>query len=240
MPRKSDKMRDINEILHDIEEVNRNTKITNQEKKERLEKLGKELEEYEKTDIVPILKKINEQEVIEALKKYKKEEYLTEQEINIILNASISNAWNTLKKLGIELKRTSLNGMCKLAQELAIKPLENVGIKVTKNSAEKCFNYPQTHYFGTATFKISKNESKTYLIDPTYIQFYKEVLDKDFAKELIENGYIELTEENLKKYIKTFIKSIDNDINYYKIIKKENDIEYTESEIYDYNFFKKK
>ena len=229
-------MRDINEILNDIEEVNTNDKYDYKQKLEKLDRLGKELEEYEKTEINPVIKEINEKELNAIIIKYKNNEYLTKKEIKKILDASLNYTWNTFKELGIELKRTSLNGMCELAQELSIKPLAQLGIEVTKNNAQKCFGTSLTHYFATATFKIKENETITYIIDPTYIQFYKNSPNKEFDKELIENGYIELTKDNLKKYIQVFKSNPENIELYLEKIKSE---KYAEQNVINNNYTNK-
>ena len=145
-------MRDINEILNNIEEINRNSNLTSKEKKELLEKLGKELEEYEKTDINPKIKIIDEKKLEEIVNKHYNNECLQPNEIKILLDSCIRFTWNSFKILGIKLNRTSLNGMCKLAQELSLKPLEQIGVDITKNSASKCFNYPK--------FVFRRNSSK--------------------------------------------------------------------------------
>ncbi len=90
--------------------------------------------------------------------------------------------------------------------------------------------------FGTVTFPYQDNErviDKTYLIDSTYRQFFSTmrcnegryyteeentnlkvapdpgyfVTDKNFAKSLMKDGYIELTKENAKKYGEAFYKA---------------------------------
>ena len=132
-------------------------------------------------------------------------------------------------------------------------PLENIGLEVTKNSATGSFDYPFNHAFGTVTFPYN-GATKTYLIDTTYRQFfttnrcnegryYQEeentglkvapdpgyfVEDKDFARSLMRNGYIELTEETATKYGEAFNKASiplkdidkinDSNINYYQRI----------------------
>ena len=82
-------------------------------------------------------------------------------------------------------------------------------------------NIPLTHYSTAVTLNVD-NELKSYLIDLTYSQFFKEefVLDnletgsinrdnksreqKDFQNELRNKGYVLLTEESFRFYINNF------------------------------------
>jgi len=151
-----------------------------------------------------------------------------------ILNWTIVNTLDNLNsflcQLGINAYRDCLDGYCEPAQAISIMPLENLGLKVTKNKAQDCFGYCYNHAFGTVTFPIDidgKIVEKTYLVDPTYRQFFSTVYcnegmyysqhkvapdvgyfaDKDFAKELLANGFIELTEESSKLYGLPFYKA---------------------------------
>lgn len=187
----------------------------------------------------------------DAIDSLKKGNDLTDEEIEILLQASVMNARRGFESLGIDIKNNSLNGFCELGQALSLMPLENIGVEVTKNSASESFGYPFNHAFGTATFPYN-GATKTYLIDTTYRQFfttnrcnegryYQEeentglkvapdsgyfVEDENFARNLMRNGYIELTEETATKYGEAFNKASiplgdinkinDNNINYYQ------------------------
>ena len=211
----------------------------------------------------PERKRIDKEKLQEVLNHYKEikdnnlEEGLTSEEIKILLDYSVENARIAFDSLGINVKTNSLNGLCELGQALTIMPLENLGLKVTKNSASLCFSYPFNHVFGTVTFPYQDNErviDKTYLIDSTYRQFFSTmrcnegryyteeentglkvapdpgyfIEDKAFAKTLMRDGYVELTEENAKKYGEPFyqasisLKDIklphNSDIDYYSNI----------------------
>ena len=147
-------------------------------------------------------------------------------------------------------------------------------LKNTKNSASECFKYPFNHKFGTVTFTEKNNdkiEEKTYLIDTTYRQFFTSIRcnegryytkeentnkianpdpgyfieDISFAKELITNGYIELTKENSIKYGKPFYLSslsmnkLNNktNIDYYKnIITSTEKYTISRDEIEEFNY----
>ena len=229
-------------------------------------------------DAKPTKKEINITSLEEALNNYKNNNYLTHKEVKLILDSVINFTWSMLERLAVNLDNSSLNGYCELAQALSLLPLESINLKVTKNRANKCFNYPFNHNFGTVTFneKIDgKIEEKTYLIDPTYRQFFTSircnegryyteeentgkktapdpgyfVKDKSFAKELISNGYIELTKINAYKYGSSFYlsgllkdnKEKEIDINYYQNIidsKDEYKISLEELDMFNYNYLK--
>lgn len=190
----------------------------------------------------PERKAIDKDLLEEAINHYKNiknnntNEGLTLEEIKILLDYVVEYARSKFESLGINLKISSLNGLCELGQNLTIMSLEKLGLKVTKNSADVCFNYPFNHVFGTVTFPYQDHDrvvDKTYLIDSTYRQFFTTVrcnegryyteeentglkvapdpgyfvTDKDFAKALMRDGYIELTKENAKKYGEAFYKA---------------------------------
>ncbi len=163
-------------------------------------------------------------------------EGLKEEEIKVLLDYSVENARRAFEMLGINLKTNSLNGLCELGQALTIMPFEDLGFSVTKNSATICFNYPFNHVFGTVSFPYQDHGrvvDKTYLIDSTYRQFFSTIRcnegryyteeentnlrvapdpgyfieDIDFAKTLMRDGYIELNNENAKKYGEAFKKA---------------------------------
>ena len=121
----------------------------------------------------------------------------------------------------------SLSGHCGFSQYSSLYPLQKLGLKVTVNNFSK-YNIP-SHAFGTVTIPINENGNivdKRYLVDCTYRQFFTTdfnvigrymdstaepgffvVQDEEeisFAKELLKNGYIEATQDNLKKYLKPF------------------------------------
>lgn len=166
--------------------------------------------------------------------KCKKEKYLSSGDILCLLDWVVENTRSNLESLGFILEKNSLNGFCDISQAISLMPLEDMRVSVTKNSAAKSFGYPLNHYFGTVTFPTIVNDQiieKTYLIDVTYRQFFSTVRcnygryfsnslnsfsapdpgyfveDIDFAKELMANGYIELTEDNARKYGESFVKA---------------------------------
>ncbi len=160
-------------------------------------------------------------------------EGLTEKEVHTILQFIIYNTRMYFQKLGANLSNGSLNGFCELGQILTLRFFGDLGFQVTKNQAEQCFKYPYNHAFGTVTFPVIKHGkiiNQSYLIDTTYRQFFATnrcnegrydtveentglstapdpgyfVKDKEFAKELLYNGYIRLDSVTAKKYGEPF------------------------------------
>ncbi len=181
----------------------------------------------------PIIKKVDIEKVKEALFHFEKHRYFTQEEVYLLLDWSINNARLNIEKLGVFIANNSLNGYCELGQLLTIMPFEKIGLSVTKNTTHTSFLYPYDHAFGTVTFPVLLGTIvlKSYLIDVTYRQFFttircnegmyftKEafdlphfpapgyfVKDKKFAKKLMADGYILLTEQNAKKYGEPFYK----------------------------------
>ena len=242
------------ELLQEILEVG-NSSLSNDQKHQKLSYLWTEVfqrakeEDYDTIynfylmnedtsfaiDQPPILKGVSEEAVEEVLKHYQGCGYLMEEEATILLDFDLDQARNSFSKLGVLLETSSLNGYCELGQSLTIRPFEEAGFSVTKNTARDCFDYPSLHCFGTVTLPIFdgiKVEEKTYLLDSTYRQFFSTihcnpgmydapldvflantpapgyfVKDTSFAKELLSNGYVELTKENARKYGEPFFLS---------------------------------
>lgn len=176
-------------------------------------------------------KDINDDLLNETIKKIKNNCGISQLEAINLLNWTIMNTKNNLspilRQLGKNVESDSLSGFCEVSQALTLMPLENIGLEVTKNNATNCFNYSGNHCFGTVTFNIEENNKKVYLIDFTYRQFLKTSLcnegiyykddhiapdpgyfvDKDFAKELLKNGYVELNEKTAELYGLPFYKA---------------------------------
>lgn len=166
---------------------------------------------------------------INAISLYKTNKYISIDDAIIILDMIVQHVRKIFSSFGIDIKNHTLDGYCELSQILTIYPLEKLGLKVTKNTAKKCFDYPLNHAFGTVTFNIMKNgiiSEKTFLIDATYRQFFTSekcnrgmyylnkipdvgyfVKDKNFAANLIRDGYFILNDETAKKYGEPFYKT---------------------------------
>ena len=185
-----------------------------------------------------------------------KNKNLKEEDISNILDWVISNLYEQLKKISIDMNLNTLDGFCELSQLITIYPLEELGLKVTKNTAASNFEFDKNHSFGTVTFNID-GEEQVYLIDPTYKQFFiKEnctkgklyigesvspgyYADKTFASDLLKKGYIKLDKEKAKMYGEPFTKSAKKDssfIDYYdSIVSSNEDYSYKKEQIEDLN-----
>ena len=170
----------------------------------------------------------------EILKSINIEEGLTEEQALELLKWTSNNTRNNLiysasepnKKLDVY-GNEALIGFCGLAQFSSLYPLQQLGLNITINNIRELPGY--AHAFGTVTIPIRTNDKivpKSYIIDCTYRQFFSikyNVIsryfntkpeagffinqDKEeikFAKELLKNGFIELTPHTLEMYLKPF------------------------------------
>jgi len=124
----------------------------------------------------------------------------------------------------------SLGGVCGFSQFSSLYPLQQLGLKTTVNNT---WSISISHAFGTVIIPIKTNEGiieKQFVIDCTYRQFFlvddnviaqyeptdhhyaplpgffvmQDESNIEFAKEVLKNGFFELTEENIKYYFKPF------------------------------------
>lgn len=126
-------------------------------------------------DETPLITDTDFNKVKELVNSYKKNKYLTIEEAKYILNWTIQNTRKFISELGISIKGNSLDGYCELAQFLTLYPLEEMGFKVTKNTAQNDFDYNLNHAFGTLTLNVKDNDEineEHFLIDATYRQFF--------------------------------------------------------------------
>lgn len=180
--------------------------------------------------------------VIQALNNLEENGYLIEEEAIELLKYVVYSTRQCLRNLGIDIKNNSLDGFCELTQSLSIRPLEKLGLKVTKNLAQIDFNYDMNHSYGTVSIPVKIGDIvilKNYLIDITYRQFFMDngieeynvnlspyIENEDVAKFIMINGYVELNDEIARLYGKPFssFSNNDEDINYYNnIINSQND-----------------
>lgn len=160
---------------------------------------------------------------------------ITEEEARLLLDWSIQKTRKILsEKSEVGIDKDSLNGLCGYCQMLTLTPFQDIGVKTTVNNAYKFGQHVHSHAFGTVTLPIEENGTvtdKDYLLDASYRQFfttlrcnegryydlnYKSSPDcgyylinylngKDVANEILKNGYIELTDDALKKYATAFV-----------------------------------
>jgi len=115
---------------------------------------------------------------------------------------------------------------CKVCDETSEKfgklMLMRFGCDVEKLDISKLLQIPLTHYANIISFNINGNK-KTYLVDMTYSQFFGETItldngnivstenvfgkikDEQFVNMLRKDGFVELNELILKKYIDNFL-----------------------------------
>ena len=201
------------------------------------------------------IKRISNEEVAKASSNIKSGSY-NEDDALMLLNWVISNLYDELKKIGIDMNKNTLDGLCELTQFMTIYPLEQLGLKVTKNHASAAFDYLGNHAFGTVSFNIDGQEVK-YLIDPTYKQFFIKdrctkgrlyideqispgyYAEQDFASMLLRTGYFRLTEETAKLYGEPFSKSSESNekIDYYEnIVSSTEDYSFSKDNIDNLNY----
>lgn len=212
-------------------------------------------------DQEPTYEKVNLESVRNAISNLK-DGSATIDDAEALLKWNVQNTREGLTKLGLNIKKDSLDGYCELSQLLSIYPLEELGLEVTKNTARYCFDYPYNHAFGTVKIPVIENGNKIdkyFLIDVTYRQFFVRekcskiqyylddmiapsvgffVKDKQFAKTLIRDGFIELTPSIAKEYGEPFTKAgLDyTNIDYFdSIINCKSDYVLSTSEIGDLN-----
>lgn len=123
--------------------------------------------------------------------------YVTSYELNLILKYAVWLSWNFIAKFVSDIKNNSLNGYCEIAQFLSMRYLENLGLKVWKNSVFNTFKsfkhqYNLNHAFGMVEFVVLENnhlEKRRYLIDPTYKQFFSTLRTNDGVYFKNDNGF---------------------------------------------------
>lgn len=153
---------------------------------------------------------------------------LSMKEVKILLEWLVENARHDIENIIDEsINTNSCKGFCGFAQLSTIMPVTNCNITVTANNTDKFSNSLIRHHFVTIILPTKENDkivNKWYLIDPTYRQFFEKnsckgknkltspgyfMLETNetlkLAKQLLKNGYIELTDDNLKMYSNGFI-----------------------------------
>ena len=178
---------------------------------------------------------IANQETISQIEELcKNNELLTVDDINSLLG---NLSYLVRKKIadyeGVNMMEYSYSYKCDLAQSMICYYLNNLGIKANPVNTNEVINGVCGHSLVVASFNTESGE-KTFLVDPTYIQFFdkekcspsKFVILQDrvcispdpgyfivengceeTVKPLLENGYIELTEEVAKAYGDSFFQT---------------------------------
>lgn len=151
------------------------------------------------------------------------------EEADLILNWNIQNARKSLIRDTKDFQNASLTGYCGYAQSLTLLPFIEANLEVTINNASHFPGATHRHAFGTVKIPIKDGNNitiKQYLLDASYRQFFTTAEcnpgrfyiknynfgpaagyyvcqteeGRNFAKALLEKGYIELNAENAKIY----------------------------------------
>lgn len=163
-----------------------------------------------------------------------------------------------------------LDGACGLSQFSTLYPLQQLGLEITINNVGDICGI--RHAYGTVVIPININgkiTKKRFLIDCTYRQFFTlpfNVVSRylgnppsvgfftslnqeqiDFSKELLKNGFVEASLENMNKYLKPFFYSsvsADNihemdkkfgEVDIFDILEnKQEEFDYTEEEFFEW------
>lgn len=167
---------------------------------------------------------------------------------------------------------SSLVGACGFSQFSTLYPLKQLGLEVTINNVGQVCG--ERHAYGTVVIPIrsdGKIINKRFLLDCTYRQFFtlpfnvaarylshspsvgffvsQDEEQIKFAKELLKNGFVYASSENIEKYLKPFFyacTSVDNiydidkkfdDANVSEVIEnKQEEFDYEENEFIEWGF----
>ena len=153
--------------------------------------------------------------------------FYSPSEVETLLKWTVNNTRKNLEILNDYKNNADLTGSCGFSQFSSLYPLSKLGLKITINNVGSFCD--MRHAFGTVTFPTlinGKIENIDYLIDCTYSQFLHlnrcnincETISPGFfmasnyqtqklASDLVQDGYMLATEENLKNYMYGFYMS---------------------------------
>lgn len=145
-----------------------------------------------------------------------------------------------------DLKSIGLTNTCEILSTWVLEECQKLGIKCKKVRIDPGFNRRKLLYDGMGFhyFNLATINGKTYLLDLSYKQFFKQknnlierlgvaglvgcapgvymMVDEarsKLASDLIENGWIEFNSDNIKNYFDGFALSVRNGI-YYELLGK--------------------
>lgn len=118
------------------------------------------------------------------------------EKAKVLLDWSLTNTWRGIRQLGIDVQQNSLNGLGELGQIVSLLPFERLGLTVTKNLVEECFQASCHHSFGSVCFPVEDEETHLvsdtwFLVDSTYKQFFS-------SSRCHKGMYYRYDEENLE------------------------------------------
>ena len=181
-----------------------------------------------------INKKINDDSILKIEEMCKEGIPLSVEDIQILLeNLSYVVREKIAEYEGTNMDDYSFSYKCDLAQSMICYYLNSIGINAKPINTNEVINGVTGHSFVIASYNTEVGE-KLFLIDPTYIQFFNkencnaskyvilknqvcispdpgffivENHEEDRVKPLLEDGYIELTEEVAKAYGDSFFQT---------------------------------
>lgn len=162
---------------------------------------------------IPKEVEIDEDKITEIETKISESLELTEEEINYFLSYLM---YITRIKLDSDYKNATYTNACNKAQCMLHHYLESLGITNFICVTDKAITPGVIRHFFTTVYL----NNKLYLLDPTYRQFFEKercsknkdvpgnfITDISSCTALLENGYIELTEDTAKMYGDSFMKT---------------------------------
>ena len=150
------------------------------------------------------------------------------------------SSWGRVK----DLKALNLTNRCKLASKLTAKNAQTMGLKIQTIVIHPAYSEKSYIYHGSGYhyFNLITIEGKDYIVDCSYSQFFylgrnnierlgivdlsgcfpgvymlMSELGRKVSKEILEKGYIEATEENLKAYLDGFTLMYRNGLYYERL-----------------------
>lgn len=147
---------------------------------------------------------------------------------------------------------SSLMGTCGFSQFSTLYPLQKLGLEVTINNVGDVCD--TRHAYGTVLIPIKKDGKvikERFLIDCTYRQFFtlpynvaarylshspfvgffvsQDEEQIEFSKQLLKNGFVVASLENMEKYLKPFVYGSSHIDNIYNVEEKFNDVDIFET-----------
>lgn len=152
--------------------------------------------------------------MLEDIKKLKEKEYLTEEEVKIILNYLITT---TRRKLDITEDDCI---KCEESSMFLDRLCISTNIPYIRFSNSELGMKDLAHHYGIIGLNTEIGQV-CFLLDATYMQFNKETypvenkqvispgefIDENIKEQLIKDGFITLTKENAYQYINSFAES---------------------------------
>jgi len=177
-------------------------------------------------DFKPVIRTPDELELMQNLEfKIIKKQILTKEEIEIFLSSLM---YIVREKLDKEME--TFANKCDIAQSMIVYYLRELGVSVIPCTSHQISKKTLIHDFVIAKFNEDNDLSESYLLDPTYIQFFTKSrcninnlfvceniistpdpgyfiddCDKDYIEHFLNNGYTLLDEKSARIYGDSFL-----------------------------------